>query len=295
MNEDRRLGIIDFGTVALRLDVYQVDNNNLAEVIHRYRALPRLGEVLKDPEEFRNRVLREIGTVRKEADLAGARELLAVGTSAFRDLPNREALVQELYSAFGITLQILSGEEEAALTAEGILSQEPDLPREVALIDIGGGSTEVSFCRDRKTVSSVSLNIGCLSMKEALPGANVNAFLLRYAEPLKKLKEQFSPELVVGSSGTIRSIERVLSPVAGSEKPGRVYEAQELRILLTQLLPLSPHALLEVPGVEAKRADILIPGIFLFETVLSALGVTRFRVSHFSLRHGVLARRLRER
>ena len=273
-----RLGIIDLGTVALRLDVYQLSPGKEPELIHKYRALPRLGEVLADPVQFRNRVLSEIAKAQTEAGNHDVDELIVVGTMAMRRADGAEHTLHCLESELGVRMRVVSGEEEARLTAMGILGFEKNLPDKIALVDIGGGSTEVSFCTERQVKNSKSYNVGVLTVKETPD----------FLDELSLRAREFSPTLVLGSSGTIRAIERLfLAEAPGTE--GESYHVNRLSKLCQFLSGLSYEKLLLVAGVEKNRADILLPGIRLFTQILQGLGVQEFRVTHYSLRHGILA------
>lgn len=270
-----RLGIVDFGTVAIRLDIYELSEAKPPELCAKYRALPRLGEVLHDSPRFLSRVMHELREVQKKAESEAVDELLVVGTMAMRKAAGAEEMLERVKTELGISIRVLTGEEEAQLTARGILAFEKNLPDSLAFVDIGGGSTEVSFYNQGRVQESKSYNVGVLTAESGV--------LL--PEELADSAKTFQPTLVIGSSGTIRAIEKLL--LSHGEET-RSYQASELHSLSKKLRGLSFEEMLQVPGVEKSRADILLPGLKLFSEVLGQLQVSEFRVSHFSLRHGLL-------
>ena len=282
------LGIIDLGTVALRFDVYRFGDDGGAVLAFKSRAMPRLGEVLHDRAELRARVLRELERIKVEAERAGVTDLLAAGTMALREGDGAHEILAEVEQLLGMKFRVLSGEEEAILTAKGILSQEKNLPSSVVLIDIGGGSTEVSFCRDGRRLDSRSFPVGVLVWKDGADVAASRAELSARFQELTAAAKQFDPSLAIGSSGTVRTIEKVLMAKLGTPE-GAEYRLSDLSELLERFRSMSADELLTVPGIERSRADIVLPGVFIFESVLSAISIQRFRVTHFSLRHGMLA------
>ena len=282
------LGIIDLGTVALRFDVYRFGDDGGAVLAFKSRAMPRLGEVLHDRAELRARVLRELERIKVEAERAGVTDLLAAGTMALREGDGAHEILAEVEQLLGMKFRVLSGEEEAILTAKGILSQEKNLPPSVVLIDIGGGSTEVSFCRDGRRLDSRSFPVGVLVWKPGVDVAESRAELAALFRDLCSAAKQFDPSLAVGSSGTIRSLERILIAKFGTAD-GAEYRRNELSEMYLSFQSMDREDLLRVPGIEASRADILLPGLLIFEATLEALSLQSFRVTHFSLRHGMLA------
>lgn len=295
-----RIGIIDLGTLSLRFDVYSEGEN---EPCLRHRAMPRLGDLV-----FSTGILGRSGTaalltqlreVRSLAEQAAVDALVAVGTSVFREAQDCSGVLAEVERQTGIAVQVLSGIEEARLTARGILSREGALPISVVCVDIGGGSTEITWCEDGTPRHSISLDLGVIRLREQffreytasdrpLDTARLTAARLEIRHGLSIFAEDFSrfcPTELIGSSGTIRTLEHLgLVNTAGCSSVG----VSAFFALLEEFVRYSFAELVRRPGVEASRADVLLPGMILLDELLQRLQVGTIRVSRFSLRHGVL-------
>lgn len=295
-----KIGIIDLGTLSLRFDVYGDEGD---EPTLRHRSMPRLGDLV-----FRDGVLGPAGKARLIAELEAISALVrehqveriaAVGTSVFRDAQDAADVLQEVERTTGIPLQILSGLQEAELTARGILARERNLPPRFVCVDIGGGSTEMTWCEEGEALHSVSLDLGVIRLREKFfpdfLGGNApltvtqiedaRSEIQKGLDSIEPLLRRFHPSEMIGSSGTIRALERL----------GWVSEAQDFRLSIAELrtnatrfLSFSPEMLLAASGVERGRADVIMPGMLLLLEFTAAVPVDQLRVSHFSLRHGIL-------
>ena len=140
-----RVAAVDLGTNTTRLLVADVDDGRVEEVVRR-EAITRLGESVDERRILLPTAIARVRNVlvdyRREAESLGAERILAVGTSAVRDADNGEAFLGEVEWSYGFTTQLLSGDEEAAMTLSGVAS-DGQLAARTLVIDIGGGSTEL--------------------------------------------------------------------------------------------------------------------------------------------------------
>ncbi len=294
-----RIGIVDIGSLSLRFDIFEVIGLRQPVVVHRYRSMPRLGDYLKSgiisPEGIA-RLAGEFEVVRTIADDHQAERVIAVGTSALRDAKNADALVDAVVKSSSIHIRILSGTEEASLTADGIFANDPLIGNSTVFVDVGGGSTEVTFTRERKPLRSVSLDIGALrllrthfSAPELPEGVfsdstirNARVFIRERLAVLDDYRSFVPSEQLVGSSGTARTLERLR---VGS---GRLIEKERLSGFIDSLSKMTKDEALAIPGMEPNRADVVLPGSLILDEIMTKLEAPTLLVTFFSLRHGVL-------
>lgn len=292
-----KFAIIDLGTNSIRLEIQELTPVGAWVSIYREKLMIRLGEGLfvskKLSSASKNRCVSVMQYFSDVIEFHKVDETVAFATSALRDASDAKALIKLVKQKSGISLDVISGQEEAKLIALGVLENETLPKGHFALVDIGGGSTEISICKGKKRLSSVSLNLGT---------ARLNQLFLQQSPPtdksVSKMKRFIKKELekglgkklpkltqVVGSSGTIRAISRLISP-----KGSRIFSTVSLKKLNKKMVKLSIPELLKLKGMEARRVDMIVGGSVLFEEIVDFLKVKKTKATPFSLRHGVLSR-----
>lgn len=314
-----RIAIIDLGTVSVRFEIFNIRTTKEAEEaaqnreerverIYRERQMLRLGDGLYHNQKLSPSAIEEakktFARFKPTLEEFGVEQICAAATSALREANDGVAFIEELSSVFKQDIEIISGEEEAALTAQGVLAYETNLSGDFALVDIGGGSTEISFCRDNQPLHSNSLNIGAIRCQQMFlkesppiqgsPEEGIGA-LRRYIKlSLDNIREQrrgFQAHEIIGSSGSIRTLCRV---ICGGETPEHLLTRSALQDFIGKISPLTLKEISEFPHMEASRADIILAGAFIFEEIMGFLGVENARPSMFSLRHGLLEREIKK-
>ncbi len=291
-----RIGIVDLGTLSLRFDVYELPGQAL---IHKHRSMPRLGDMLFatgriDPEAGA-RVVSELKLVAQQAAELIVDKLVCVGTSALRDAANGAELLDAVKKASGIEITILSGGDEARLTALGIFANEPSLGGKSALVDIGGGSTEISFVDARKVTESISIDLGALRLQKLFLADRDAASGRYFPKQIEQTRDAIrralvslpktTVEQVVGSSGTIRTLERL--GVTGARDSSIIPRAA-IDKFAERLIGLTREECLAIPKMEENRVDVILPGVLILAEILAALNAESVFVTHYSLRHGLL-------
>jgi len=262
--------------------------------------MPRIGELLATKADLEP-VLEELRKVRLLATEQGVERVRAVGTSALRRSASGADLVSRIETESGIRIEILNGQREAELTALGIFANETQLSERVAFLDIGGGSTEISFSFDGKLKDALSIEVGASGLEQlffrirdangkllAEQRADAEAYLDERLEPLKTLASKYSGFELLGSSGTVRTLERLrIEP----KSPARI-SLKAIEAFSERLARSSRVEILAIDDMEANRADVLLPGCLILQKTMHILSVASMRVTHFSLRHGVLEEEL---
>jgi exopolyphosphatase/guanosine-5'-triphosphate,3'-diphosphate pyrophosphatase len=235
----------------------------------------------------------------------GASHVAVVGTSAMRDAGGGNEVRQKVHELFGVEARTISGNEEARLTFAGALSGldlfRGSRPNDVVVFDIGGGSTElVVGAADGSVAVSHSFDVGSVRLTErhirsdppsrtemdAVTNAVRGAFA---SEPgvWQAGKGASSPIGIAGTVTTLAAVALGLVPYDGVRVHGHTMTANEVRTVVNRLAALPLDERKNVPGLEPKRADVIVAGGLLVLVTLEALGASAMRVSDRGVRWGV--------
>ena len=298
LNDDI-LGAIDVGTNAVRLELARVLPDGSMEGLHTERDPVRPGEGLfKSGIMSREVANRLVATLRRYAALCdryGAR-VRAVATSALREARNRDDIVRRVKKEAGLTLEVVSGREEARLICLGVLHGKLPTQKSVC-IDIGGGSTEVIFAHGEQPKDLWSVDLGAVRLtelfdvKDSLPKKKLQ--LMRdYAREMlsERIKGPIKglPSGAIGSSGTIGAI----VTFARSEGLGHATLA-EITHAVEELASMDSEK--RRKRFDPRRADIVVAGAVVLEAAMLRLGVKTITAVDRGLREGVLFDLLRRR
>lgn len=294
-----RVAAADIGTNSTRLIVADVEHGAVGEVV-RLLEITRLGQGVDAAGELEAaamaRVLECLARYAEVARTHGAERLLAVATSAVRDASNRDALLTAI-AATGFTPRVLSGEQEAEATFAGVLSG--DTPAAGTLvIDVGGGSTELVLGGADGTVAwSCSLQMGCVRMTERFLGEQ-RAEPAAVADCVAEVRRQLEvvPATVVGritraigvagTATTAAAIELGLTSYDPEQIHGARLTREAIARIGERLGSLSLSERTGVPGLEPKRAPVIVAGLIVLGTVLDSLGLELLTVSERDILHG---------
>lgn len=299
---------IDIGTVTCRLFVARM-NGVIEEELVRECRITNLGIGVSQTGVLRDDAIeRVVACVADYRDLvdAVAHEqgveripITAVATSASRDAKNSQVLIDKL-AALGVDLRIIPGTLEAELSFLGASSQFPG--ESLAVVDVGGGSTEVIFGTANTGVEFAhSFDIGCRRITEAfihsdppMPDelAAAKAYLVEAFSAV--LADQVAPhplERVVAVAGTATSVVSVSEEMAvyDSARVHKTVVSKDLLASVLQRLAGIPEAQrMQVVGLEPKRAPVIVAGMLILQAVLFVLGKDAFTVSESDILQGII-------
>ncbi|MBY0370108.1 hypothetical protein K2X33_05440, partial [bacterium] len=299
----KRLAIIDLGTNSVRFDVHETVSRTKTRLLHREKLMVRLGENVfltgrLDPRAAR-RTFQALSSFKARADELKVDRLVAFATSALRDASDGERLILKIRRVLGIELHTISGKEEAALIAEGILRRETAPPGLFALVDIGGGSTEISICKNTKILYSESFPLGVARLQQiflrSIPPENGKESVKHLRGHIRSvlratIKAEKWPKVshVIGSSGTARALSRMCKRNTNKQLNPKFLE--KLVRTMTNLTLDEIHGL---PGMDPKRADLMLAGTLVFEECMRAVGARTADATEFSLRDGIIDQEMR--
>jgi len=297
-----RLAIIDLGTNSVRFDVHEVGPENEVYRLHREKLMIRLGEgvFLKgrlDPHSA-ELCIEAFKSFRRTMTDFKVLRVIAFGTATLREAKDAERLINRIKRETSIHIRILPGEEEARLIARGILSNEVGLRGSYALVDIGGGSTEVIACQGRKILTKASFELGTARLQQVFLKAIPPKVVPKNLHPIEQLRRHIRGTLlyrlvsenwpkrnrILGSSGTVKALHKIIKKRTDDNFISR----SNLKDLIEEMSSMSRDKLMRIPGMEASRVDMILAGAILLEECMNAFRAERVEPTEFSLRDGIL-------
>lgn len=305
----KRASFIDIGTNTALLLIADLDpvNNRIIPVLHR-QTIVRLGKNVDEQKIIDHvamqRLIQCLLDFKELSKEHKAERIVTAGTSALRDAKNRMEIIDEVVMASGIVIKTLSGEEEAALTFTGAIAGMENAPERFTVIDIGGGSTEISMgdmaCLDQ----SVSLDIGSVRLTERLFSDQPPSETEFYAAK-EEIDRMFTGNLepffagrehVFGVAGTLTTIAKLVSGQKEFD-PAKIHNYplhyNQVRQLLEELKSLTIEQIIG-RGVPEGRADVITMGTLILHQFMRLLGVQEITVSIQGLRYGMALKELQQ-
>jgi exopolyphosphatase/guanosine-5'-triphosphate,3'-diphosphate pyrophosphatase len=297
---------IDIGTNSVLLVIAAAGPRGAQPLLER-ATITRLGEgVDKTRQLAPAAVQRNLACLRAYAEdlrAHGNPPLDVVGTSALRDAQGAGEFLDEAERILGVRPRVIAGDEEARLTFGGALSGL-ELSGKLLVYDIGGGSTEliVGDASSRQTGARVSLDIGSVRLFERHVRSDppthdelsrIEADIARAldsAAPLASISGT-EPVTLVGVAGTVTTLKAVelgLAPYDGARVHGAALTLGAVETLCTKLaaLPFAERKLL--PGLEPKRADVIVAGALIVRDLMRRSHAAQSIVSDRGVRFGLL-------
>jgi exopolyphosphatase/guanosine-5'-triphosphate,3'-diphosphate pyrophosphatase len=299
------MAALDIGTNSFHLVVARPTGTDGFEVLTREKEVVRLGRgggdmKLLAPDAV-ERGVACLQRMRRIADSHGA-PVRAVATSATREALNARQFIDRARTDAGIEIEVISGVEEARLIHLGVLQAVPVFDQRILVVDIGGGSTELVIGERGETLAARSLKLGAVRLTDRyFPGGVTSGKSVRAArDDLRLALTHFAHEAgalgfdtAVVSSGTAESLARVIHAATGAEAL-RTYNCFQFTTdeLSAAVAGLAGHRRPEVrartKGLEPGRADIIVAGGLILESIAVNFGVGAFTYSEAALREGVL-------
>lgn len=308
-------GAIDVGTNSIHLIVVELDSAfDTSRVVYKAREMVRLGsdDALERGRLSAKAMERGVDAIARFADAAharGAQDVRAVATSAVRETDNGAEFAAQVRARTGLQLEILDGNEEARLIHLGVANGYPLYDRVACIIDIGGGSTEFVVADGDRPYVVESVKLGSLRLYDAyLRGEpdqlravrKLEAHVAGVLTPLAERMRHYRLDLVLGTSGTIMGLAALDAAQQGLTLRGvhgYTLSRARLEALQRQMLLMTEAERRRMPGMNPRRADIIVAGNAVLIGALAMLGRDEIVVCERALRDGVvvdLAHRDRE-
>src|SRR5213596_1544057 len=300
-----RIAAIDIGTNSIHMIVVQVRPDLSFEVIDREKEMVRLGagglDGRKLTPDAMHAALQVLSKFRRLAESHRVDQVIAVATSATREAENGGEFLQAITEQTGIRPRVISGTEEALLIHLAAV-YGVSVPGDVAVvIDIGGGSVEVTRGPGPSVELGRSFKLGVIRLTERfvttdpLEPRDERKLVRHIDEEIGKYLHQMARagfERVIGTSGTILSLGSVAAAADGGEHGSslrnRRFAAKQIRRVRKDLVALDLEERLRIPGLEPRRADLAVAGAILLDTIVRRLGAPELTLCDLSLREGLV-------
>jgi exopolyphosphatase / guanosine-5'-triphosphate,3'-diphosphate pyrophosphatase len=299
-----RLAAIDIGTNSVHMIVVRVRPDFSFEVIDREKEMVRLGagglDGRKLTREAMTSALQALSKFERLARSHQVDEILAAATSATREAENGGEFLAAIERTTGIRPRIITGSEEARLihlaAVYGI-----DTSKTTVVIDIGGGSVEITRGTGRQVQFARSFKIGVIRLTERfvtsdpLSGRDERKLVKHVGEQVDRYVKHVVNagfDRVVGTSGTILSIGTVATAIDRGSVPAETrnlrVSAKSIRRLRKVVTELDLEERLHLPGLDPRRADLTVAGAVLVDTLLRKLNADEITLCDLALREGLV-------
>ncbi len=289
---------VDIGSNSVRLSVAELRRGRLIP-LHQDREVTRLGEGVfrdgnLDPQAMARslKVLRRFNRVAQSYAVERTR---VVATSALRESFNGRIFAEWVKSATGWNLEIISGLEEGRLIHLGLLASLRTRPARMLLIDLGGGSCELTFSERGHIKEIVTLPLGAVRMTREFirrdpPGKEelkrLHEFIAEETARLPRLLSRSSVRVAIATSGTAAALAGAAESLQlGRHRVSRLAMAK----LAKRLAKMTQRQRAAIKGINSKRAEIVIAGAAVYAHLMDVCGLRAFRYSPLGLRDGILA------
>jgi len=283
-----RLAAIDIGSNAARLLISDVSiNNGKTEFnkINLVRVPLRLGFDVFDKKEISpektDMILHTIKAYKHLLDAYGVHHIKAAATSAMRDAVNAGAIIDRVRDETGIPIEVISGGNEAALIYENHIAENMDRDHAYLYIDVGGGSTELTFFAGNKLVFSASFNIGTIRL---LKGQVAVTQWDNMKDFIKKETKDFPNNMVaIGSGGNINKIFSL-----SKRKEGKSLHIDLLKDYYKEFSNFSLADRMRLYKLREDRADVIVPALQIYINVMRWANAPEIYVPKIGLADGLI-------
>lgn len=282
-----KFGAIDIGTNAARLLVGEVEHEGGHSFVKKisYTRVPlRLGEEVfedgkiskKKTEDF----VKTIQAFKLISEIFDVKQLRAVATSAMREATNSQKIIEKILEESGVEIEVISGDVEAELIFSTFFLLDFDKTLPFLVIDVGGGSTEVSVFESGERIASKSFEIGTIRL---LKGKVKNDVWSNIHEWIAEHVDLNSPHKIFGTGGNINKVHKIVG--VGQMEPVSLEKMKNLRGKLGSLT-LSQRE--DEYQLKPDRADVILPALDIYIYILDELKSTELIVPKIGLSDGMI-------
>ena len=299
-----RVASIDIGTNTVRFLILEKDSDGDLREIDQEKTITRLGEGMDAEKKLLDHrmdcTISVLAEFRNKCRKFEPLTIRAVATSAVREAGNQREFVSRAREETGVEIEVISWEKEAGLMLAGVLWKLPGAEKRFLAFDIGGGSTEFILARDRKTVSAAGSLLGTVRLTEKFIRHHpveeneydaLEAHLCRELKSIKEKLSDFSPEILVGTAGTVTTLAAIdgdIHPYDSEKIHGRTLTRARVEELLKNLKMKSLDERLAMKTMEKGREDLIIAGSMLALEIMRTFNCDLLTISEYGLREGII-------
>lgn len=292
-------GIIDIGSNTMRLSCYKVVDKKMKYVFHKKKMVGLASYV----DEENN--LSEKGIKKAQETLldfktiitsVGLDEIYVIATASLRNINNSDTVLQVLKKNTILPIKILSEEEEAVYEFRGANANIK--LKNCIMMDVGGGSTEIVFCKDSEILQTESIPIGSLNIyKNFVKGIMPTRTEIKkiYSDVKKRIKDIDCNEEVhvaLGVGGTARAIYKIQNELFQMPAKCKEVEISQLNELLTRFIEKPEDIIKKVLQIAPERIHTIVPGLLIIKAIMERFGCENMVVSKWGVREGYVLSRL---
>jgi exopolyphosphatase/guanosine-5'-triphosphate,3'-diphosphate pyrophosphatase len=298
------LAALDLGTNSFHMVVARRAGGGF-EVLTREKDMVRLGHGGGEMKHLEpDAIERGVASLRRMKQIADSHKatVRAVATSAVREAENADEFIRRARREAGIEVEVISGIEEARLIHLGVLQAVPAFEQRLLLVDIGGGSTEVLIGERGETLAARSFKLGAVRLTDRFfPGGDVTPaavtscrnYIRSALTAFEREVAELGHDVAIASSGTAEAVARMIHAATGAPelRTFNCYEftKKELAGVVDAVIGApTAAARRDLPGLEPARTDIVVAGALVLEGVAATFGISRFTLSEYALREGLL-------
>lgn len=284
-----KFAAIDVGSNAMRLLIGHVVEMEGAEPVFRKISLVRVPIRLGE-DVFTNNIISGAQINRMvEAFIAyqhlmkvhGVIDYRAYATSAMREARNQEEVIARVKAGSGVDLEVIDGNIEARIIYANRIENLIRSKAPALYVDVGGGSTEITLFKKRKTIESLSFKIGTVRI---LNGKVKEEEWQRLKNWVKELRKEYCPEYLIGTGGNINTIMKVSS----AAKNAKYITTHHLEEVYDKLKKYSFDERIYLLDMKPDRADVIMPAADVFRSILGWSKCERIYVPQVGLVDGVI-------
>ena len=299
-----RIAAIDIGTNSIHMIVVQVRPDRSFEVIDREKEMVRLGSGGLGgralTESSMMTALQVLSRFRRLAESHEVDEIVAAATSAVREADNGREFLIAVRQRTNIRVRVISGTEEARLIHRAAVYGVDVADGSTVVIDIGGGSVELTRGTAKQVQVARSAKIGVIRLTEQFVRSDplttrderrLTKFIAREIRETVEEIVALGFDRVIGTSGTILSLGQLVASEAGAvaadDLRSRRIGIKQIRKLRRDLVGMTLADRLRLPGLDPRRADLAVAGSVLLDTILKKLRAKELTLCDLALREGL--------
>jgi exopolyphosphatase/guanosine-5'-triphosphate,3'-diphosphate pyrophosphatase len=284
-----KIGVIDVGTNAAKLKICKVNSEEIS-TLYQTRIPLRLGDDVFDNERISETKKEQfIHTIQAFYSTCLAFEvdkIRAVATSAMRIAENAQEIIREIKSNVKLDLEVISGDEEARLIQEGLSLLDFDKTKPYLIIDVGGGSTEISTFENGEKIAAKSFELGAIRLLRHKENETIWQDLTDWLTNSIGIEHEIR---VFGTGGNINKVHKILA-TSNSDQIS-LFKIKELH---QEMFPLTFQERMTKFDLKVDRADVILPAMEIFIFIMTKLQVNSISIPKIGLSDGIIVDIIKE-
>jgi exopolyphosphatase/guanosine-5'-triphosphate,3'-diphosphate pyrophosphatase len=303
MVENQTALAIDIGSNAMRCAVGKLDEHGDLKIFFQSRAPVSIGRAVFNSKERLiddttiQKTLVALNDFIQEGKKFNTTLTRAVATSAMRDAQNSETLIDAVKKELNLTIQIISGDEEARLVRLAV-SNRYDVSKELlGILDIGGGSAEFNLIDHGTLLFAISERVGTIRLLQAVSEQRISK--TRFTDRIKKVIDLLAQKVeqnlegkkldsLLATGGNVEELGKLRTQLIPGKKKSNKIRLEELETIITLLEPLTPQEREKKFGFRPDRADVILPAAIILREILVRAKLNKIKIPGVGLREGVL-------